>query len=154
MHRDQDRCKGGGGLLLELHMIDPYSNVGIPCVILCTACECHSLIALLVHSAVTHILTENSCAAMKETSESVSAPCRSDCLGMCQCPLSPVCATGGVGGRGEMVPFLFIENTSYEFCAVMVTLLNGVVLLLFTCWDQDRWMWSIFIPSKNKITIA
>ena len=34
---------------------------------------------------------------------------------------------GGFGGRGEMVPFLLIENTSYEFCAIMVTLLNDVV---------------------------
>ena len=41
----------GGGGLLELHMIDPYGNVGIPCILLCSACECHSLISLLVHSA-------------------------------------------------------------------------------------------------------
>ena len=56
MRRDQDRCGGGGGVLLELYMIDPYSNVGIPCIILpiilCTACERHSLISLLVQSAV------------------------------------------------------------------------------------------------------
>ena len=52
-------------VLLELYMIDPYSNVGMPCVILCTACECHSMISLFVHSAVatfsylTRVLTEN-----------------------------------------------------------------------------------------------
>ena len=59
VRRDQDRCGGGGGGrrglggLLELYMMDPYSNVGIPCIILCTACECHSLVSLLLHSAVT-----------------------------------------------------------------------------------------------------